>query len=132
MGVMAQQAEHDEIGIEAVQTVSGVGVAAMSALVGRLPSPSASSSLVRLSLGKTDKFLNLVLAFSWDLQSQLSALVARRIIAHVVSAQDDLYIPPLGILRDALSDIILEMRRKACHEGSTYTVSFVRRIRNAN
>jgi hypothetical protein len=31
VGIMAQQAEHDEIGIEAVQTVSGVGVAAMSA-----------------------------------------------------------------------------------------------------
>lgn len=129
---MAQQAEHDEIGIEAVQTVSGVGVATMSALVGRLPSPSASSSLVRLSLGKTDKFLNLVLAFSWDLESQLLAHVDRRSSAHIVSAQDDLYIPPLRILRDALSDIILEMRRKTSHEGRTYTVSFVRRVRIAN
>lgn len=32
---MAQQAEHDEIGIEAVQTVSGIGVAAMSAFLAR-------------------------------------------------------------------------------------------------
>jgi hypothetical protein len=73
-----------------------------------------------------------VLAFSWDLESQLPAIIVQQALAHIVSAQDDLYIPPLGILRDALRDIILEMRRQASHEGSTYTVSFVRRVRIVN
>jgi len=58
------------------------------------------NSLVRLGLGQSNELLNLVFSFS----------------RNVVSAKNNLDIPPLGILRDPLANIVFKVITQPSHK----------------
>lgn len=68
MGIMAEQAKHDQVCVQAIQTMPGIRIA--ERVSGFASSQKREDRLVRLSFGQPNEFLNLVLPFSWHLNGQ--------------------------------------------------------------
>lgn len=87
--VVTEKTQHDQIGVQSIQTVSGVRVAGGELLLGE----DMDGSLIRLSFAQPNEFLNLVLSLS----------------RNVVSTEDHLDVPPLCVLGDSLGNVVFQV-----------------------